>query len=471
MDEPTADATSQQALAQAWGHVMHEAGPVAAKWLRSAVPLAMSDSYVIVATPSDFAKQRLEERLRPDVEEALSDFFNRPLKLVVSVEPGHELNLGRGLSEEDEADSGAEPTPPPARSGPPAGARPVPPPTLNPRYTFENFVIGPSNSFAHAAAEAVAEQPGRSYNPLMIYGASGLGKTHLLHAIGHYLVQYYPHLHVRYVSTEEMTNDFINAISDNRMPAFRAAYRELDVLLIDDIQFLESKIQTQEEFFHTFNALHNNSKQIVLTCDRPPKALEQLEPRLRSRFEWGLITDMQPADLETRIAILRRKATTEHLQVPQDVLELIGEKISTNIRELEGALLKVAAFASLNRIVPDKETAETLITDLIPDGGDTRITPQMIINETARYFGLAPDEITGTSRTHQLVAARQIAMYLTRTLADLSWPKIGQEFGGRDHTTAMHAYKKIKDLMRERPSTYRQVDEVTTRIKQAQQRP
>jgi len=478
MDEPSAEAVGEARLAQAWAHVLAESGPVASKWLRAATPLAMSDAYVIVATPSDFAKQRLEERLRPDVEEALSDFYGRPLKLVVSVEPGHELNLGRALGgdEPDDYDEPDEPPTPPVSAPPPARPAPVDPAVatvaskLNPRYTFENFVVGPSNHFAQAAAEAVAGQPGKSYNPLLIYGASGLGKTHLLHAIGHYLAQYYPHLKVKYVSTEEMTNDFINAIGENRMPAFRAAYRDLDALLIDDIQFLESKIQTQEEFFHTFNTLHNASKQIVMTCDRPPKALEQLEPRLRSRFEWGLITDMQPADFETRVAILLRKAASERLQVPQDVLELIATKITTNIRELEGALLKVTAFASLNRTVPTKEMTEILIEDFAPDGEEVRITPAMIIAETARYFGLSPEEITGTSRTQQLVAARQIAMYLTRTMVDLSWPKIGQEFGGRDHTTAMHAYRKIKDLMRERRSTYNQVTEVTARIKQAQQR-
>ena len=476
MADAPAEPSSDAELAAAWEFVLSQSGPVAVKWLRSARPLAMSDAYVIVATPSDFAKQRLEERLRPDVEDALSDYFVRPMKLVVSVEPDMELNLGRGLSDDDDS-ADVEPDEPPAvpvrpvtKPAPSTPSAPPPITRLNPRYTFENFVIGPSNRFAHAAAEAVAESPGKAYNPLLIHGPSGLGKTHLLHAIGHYLLEYYPLLRIRYVSTEEMTNDFINAISAKSMPAFRATYRDLDVLLLDDIQFLESKIGTQEEFFHTFNTLHNASKQIVMTCDRPPKALEQLEMRLRSRFEWGLITDMQPADLETRIAILRRKAATERLQVPQDVLELIAERITTNIRELEGALLKVTPYASLNRVTPTKDLASALLEDFVPDPAQARITPTMIIEETARYFGLSPDDILGASRTQQLVTARQIAMYLTRTLADLSWPKIGSEFGGRDHTTAMHAYKKIKDLMRERHSIYNQVTDVTARIKQAQER-
>ena len=470
MDSTPGQAAPEATVDSAWDYVLTQSGPIAAKWLRSAKPLAMSDSYVIVATASDFAKQRLEDRLRADVEEALSDFFMRPMTLVVSVQPGLELNLGRALDDDTADEPLAEPPQPPARAPQPATvAQPPIQNHFNPRYTFDNFVIGPSNRFAHAAAEAVAESPGTSYNPLLIYGPSGLGKTHLLHAIGHYLEEYYPHLRVRYVSTEEMTNAFINAVADRRMPQFRADYRDLDVLLLDDIQFLENKDQTQEEFFHTFNTLHNASKQIVMTCDRPPKALQLLEIRLRSRFEWGLITDMQPADLETRTAILRRKAAAEHLQVPQDVLELIAERIQTNIRELEGALLKVTAYATLNRTEPDREMADALLADIVPNPELNRITPATIIGETAAYFGVTPEEIIGTSRTQQLVAARQIAMYLTRDMADLSWPKIGQEFGGRDHTTAMHAYRKIKELMRERRSTYTQVIEVMERVKKAQQ--
>jgi chromosomal replication initiator protein len=337
---------------------------------------------------------------------------------------------------------------------------------LNPKYTFETFVIGSSNRFAHAAAIAVAENPGKSYNPLTIYGESGLGKTHLLHALGHYVRNYFDRVRVRYVSTEELTNDFINAISQNKGAEFRRRYRDVDVLLIDDIQFLEGKEQTQEEFFHTFNTLHNAQKQIVMTSDRPPKLLENLEPRLRSRFGWGLITDVQPPDLETRIAILRKKAAQERLTAGPDVLEFIASKIQTNIRELEGALIRVTAFASLNRQQVDMALAEIVLKDLIPEGGEAQINTGMIMAQTAAYFGLTIEDLCGQSRTHVLVTARQIAMYLVRELTDLSLPKIGQQFGGRDHTTVMHADRKIRTLMAERRSVFNQVTELTNRIKQ-----
>jgi chromosomal replication initiator protein len=337
---------------------------------------------------------------------------------------------------------------------------------LNPKYTFETFVIGGSNRFAHAAAIAVAENPGKSYNPLTIYGDSGLGKTHLLHALGHYVRNYFDRVRVRYVSTEELTNDFINAISQNRGADFRRRYRDVDVLLIDDIQFLEGKEQTQEEFFHTFNTLHNAQKQIVMTSDRPPKLLENLEPRLRSRFGWGLITDVQPPDLETRIAILRKKAAQERLVAGPEVLEFIASRIQTNIRELEGALIRVTAFASLNRQQVDLALAEIVLKDLIPEGGEAQITTGMIMAQTASYFDITIDDLCGQSRTHVLVTARQIAMYLCRELTDLSLPKIGQQFGGRDHTTVMHADRKIRTLMAERRSVFNQVTELTNRIKQ-----
>jgi chromosomal replication initiator protein len=337
---------------------------------------------------------------------------------------------------------------------------------LNPKYSFETFVIGSSNRFAHAAAIAVAENPGKSYNPLTIYGESGLGKTHLLHALGHYVRNYFDRVRVRYVSTEELTNDFINAISQNRGADFRRRYRDVDVLLIDDIQFLEGKEQTQEEFFHTFNTLHNAQKQIVMTSDRPPKLLENLEPRLRSRFGWGLITDVQPPDLETRIAILRKKAGQERLVAGPEVLEFIASRIQTNIRELEGALIRVTAFASLNRQQVDLALAEIVLKDLIPEGGEAQITTGMIMAQTASYFDITIDDLCGQSRTHVLVTARQIAMYLCRELTDLSLPKIGQQFGGRDHTTVMHADRKIRTLMAERRSVFNQVTELTNRIKQ-----
>jgi chromosomal replication initiator protein len=337
---------------------------------------------------------------------------------------------------------------------------------LNPKYTFETFVIGSSNRFAHAAAVAVAEAPAKAYNPLFIYGDSGLGKTHLLHAIGHYAQVLDPALKVRYVSSEEFTNDFINMIRDGKQDGFRRRYRDVDVLLVDDIQFLENKEGTQEEFFHTFNTLHNASKQIVISSDRAPKRLVTLEDRLRSRFEWGLQTDVQPPELETRIAILRKKAVQDRLNAPPEALEYIASRISTNIRELEGALIRVTAFASLNRQSVDLQLAEFVLKDLIPEAHGPDITAATIMGQTAAYFGLSIDDLCGTSRSRVLVTARQIGMYLCRELTEMSLPKIGQQFGGRDHTTVMHAERKIRSLMAERRAIYNQVTELTNRIKQ-----
>lgn len=338
---------------------------------------------------------------------------------------------------------------------------------LNPKYLFDTFVIGSSNRFAHAAAVAVAEAPAKAYNPLFIYGESGLGKTHLLHAIGHYARSLYPGTRVRYVSSEEFTNEFINSIRDGKGDTFRKRYRDVDILLVDDIQFLASKESTQEEFFHTFNTLHNANKQIVLSSDRPPKQLMTLEDRLRNRFEWGLTTDVQPPELETRIAILRKKAVQEQLNAPPEVLEFIASRISRNIRELEGALIRVTAFASLNRQPVDLGLTEIVLKDLIPGGEDSapEITAPAIMAATADYFGLTVEDLCGSSRSRVLVTARQIAMYLCRELTDLSLPKIGAQFGGRDHTTVMHADRKIRALMAERRSIYNQVTELTNRIK------
>jgi len=337
---------------------------------------------------------------------------------------------------------------------------------LNPKYTFDTFVIGSSNRFAHAAAVAVAEAPAKAYNPLFVYGDSGLGKTHLLHAIGHYAQSLYQGLKVRYVSSEEFTNDFINMIRDGKQDGFRRRYRDVDVLLVDDIQFLENKEGTQEEFFHTFNTLHNASKQIVISSDRAPKRLVTLEDRLRSRFEWGLQTDVQPPELETRIAILRKKAVQDRLNAPPEALEYIASRISTNIRELEGALIRVTAFASLNRQSVDLQLAEFVLKDLIPEAHGPEITAATIMGQTAAYFGLSIEDLCGTSRSRVLVTARQIGMYLCRELTEMSLPKIGQVFGGRDHTTVMHADKKIRALMAERRAIYNQVTELTNRIKQ-----
>ncbi|WP_370945849.1 chromosomal replication initiator protein DnaA [Amycolatopsis sp. cg5] len=337
---------------------------------------------------------------------------------------------------------------------------------LNEKYTFDTFVIGASNRFAHAASVAVAEAPSRAYNPLFIWGESGLGKTHLLHAVGHYAQRLFPGMRVRYVSTEEFTNDFINSLRDDRKVAFQRRYRDIDILLVDDIQFLEGKEGTQEEFFHTFNTLHNANKQIVVSSDRPPKRLETLEDRLRTRFEWGLITDIQPPELETRIAILRKKAAQDRLDAPGDVLEFIAARVEANIRELEGALIRVTAFASLNQQPVDIGLAEIVLRDLIPDSHAPEITAPTIMGATAEFFDVTLDDLCGPGKTKALATARQIAMYLCRELTDMSLPKIGQTFGGRDHTTVMHADKKIRKEMAERRRIYDQVQELTSRIKQ-----
>ncbi|BCJ27060.1 chromosomal replication initiator protein DnaA [Actinocatenispora sera] len=337
---------------------------------------------------------------------------------------------------------------------------------LNPKYTFETFVIGSSNRFAHAAAIAVAESPAKAYNPLFVYGGSGLGKTHLLHAIGHYAASLGNARSVRYVSTEEFTNDFINSLRDDKMQAFQRRYRDADILLIDDIQFLERAERTQEEFFHTFNTLHNANKQIVITSDRSPKQLSTLEDRLRTRFEWGLLADIQPPDLETRIAILQKKAAHERLYAPLDVLEFIASRIQNSIRELEGALIRVTAFASLNRAAVDIALAEEVLRDLIPDGAGPEINSEQIMELTCDYFGVSMEDLRGHSRTRVLSNARQVAMYLCRELTDLSLPRIGQAFGGRDHTTVMHADRKIRRQMAERRTLYNQIAELTNRIKQ-----
>ena len=339
---------------------------------------------------------------------------------------------------------------------------------LNPNYTFDTFVIGQSNRFAHAAAFAVSESPAQAYNPLFIYGDSGLGKTHLLHAIGHYAKHLFPSLRVRYVNSEEFTNDFINSIRDDEGSSFKQIYRNVDMLLIDDIQFLAGKEHTQEEFFHTFNALHNHQKQVVITSDLPPKQLTGFAERMRSRFEWGLITDVQPPELETRIAILRKKAQSESLNVPDDVMEYIASHITANIRELEGALIRVTAFASLNKQPVDVALAEVVLKDLITDAGDAEITSGQVLATTASYFDVTLEDLRSKSRTRTLTNARQIAMYLLRELTDMSLPRIGQELGGRDHTTVMHAVRKVGAQMAERRTTFNQVTDLTNKIKQDQ---
>ena len=481
-------------LGTAWQQLVSELPVNVRAWLTASRPETLHGNTLIVSVRDDYTRSQLETRLRSRLEQSLSQILERTIRLAVTVDPDlpvqehaipqqqDDLSTNRYVEQERYPRAADAPRTPdrPAHEtasdpAPPPPQRPTPGTSstdgaiqarLNPKYLFETFVIGASNRFAHAAAVAVAEAPGKAYNPLLIYGDSGLGKTHLLHAIGHYVRSLYDGSRVRYVSSEEFTNDFINAIRDDRAASFQRRYRDVDVLLIDDIQFLEGKIQTQEEFFHTFNTLHNANKQIVISSDRPPKRLEALEDRLRNRFEWGLITDIQPPDLETRIAILRKKAATEKLTAPPDVLEFIASKIQTNIRELEGALIRATAFASLNRQEVNLALAEIVLKDLIPEGGEPEITAALIIAQTAAYSEYSIEEICGPNRSRNLVQARQIAMYLCRELTDLSLPKIGQQFGGRDHTTVMHADRKIRELMAERRSVFNQVTELTNRIKQ-----
>jgi chromosomal replication initiator protein len=442
-----------------WGECLgsldQTAGSTHRAWLAQTRAVSVVGDTLVLAVPDEFVKDWVEQRYAPTVLDTLARVAGRPLAIRVTVREIDEAA--------DDDDAGQSPQ---AKSKPKAQTA-----RLNPKYTFDRFVIGSSNRFAHAAAVAVAEAPAKAYNPLFIYGQAGLGKTHLLHAVGHYATNLFPQVRLQYVTSEEFTNAFINAIRDERAGAFQRRYRETDILLIDDIQFLEGKERTQEEFFHTFNTLHNADKQIIISSDRPPKQIATLEDRLRSRFEWGLITDIQPPDLETRIAILRKKSMADGLNVPDDVLSFIASKISSNIRELEGALIRVTAFSSLNRSPIDLALAQIVLKDLFPDEGGHEVSVAVIMAETAEYFGLAVEDLTGSSRSRLLVTARQMAMYLTRELTDLSLPKIGQAFGGRDHTTVMHASQKIRGLMQERRSIYNQVQELTSRVKvRAQQR-
>jgi chromosomal replication initiator protein len=419
----------------------------------------LTDDVLVVAVPSTLVKERIETRYMPQVHSALSSLGQPEVDLVLQVRPdaaATELFPGVGPVEDD-----AVQLPPmqPDRSSDEGRV------SLNPRYTFENFVTGASNRFAQAAALAVAETPARSYNPLFIYGVAGLGKTHLLHAIAHYVKQNYPAYKVRYVSTEAFLNDYVEGIRTNSMPEFKRKYREIDVLLVDDIQFMEGKEGLQEEFFHTFNQLHAANRQIVLSSDRPPRAIATLEDRLRSRFEWGLITDIQPPDLETRLAIVRKKAEREPTHIPDEVLEFIATNITNNIRELEGALIRVSAFASLNRQALTADLAATVLADIISDREPRPITAQTILEATAKMFGFTLDELRGKSRRRPLVTARQIGMYVCREMTDLSYPAIAREYGGRDHTTVIHAVDKIAALMSERRQIFDQVTELIQTIK------
>ncbi|QNE36203.1 chromosomal replication initiator protein DnaA [Leifsonia shinshuensis] len=467
-------AGGEQSISAAWQSVLDNLEtddritPQLHGFLSLVEPKGIMAGTFYLEVPNEFTRGMIEQRSRVPLLNAIGNLDQalevNTFAIVVNPEIQQESMAGP-----------AEPEPAPYLE---AVAPMVAPPTeitapprngdtrLNSKYSFDNFVIGQSNRFAHAAAVAVAEAPAKAYNPLFIYGDSGLGKTHLLHAIGHYAMSLYPGIRVRYVSSEEFTNDFINSIANNRGSSFQARYRNIDILLIDDIQFLQRAVETQEAFFHTFNTLHDHNKQVVITSDLPPKHLTGFEDRMRSRFEWGLITDVQVPDLETRIAILRKKAQSEKILVPDDILEFMASKVSSNIRELEGTLIRVTAFASLNRTPVDMPLVQTVLKDLITLDDDNVIAPTDIITNTAEYFKLSVDDLYGSSRSQAVATARQIAMYLCRELTNLSLPKIGQLFGGRDHTTVMYANKKISELMKERRSIYNQVTELTSRIKQ-----
>ncbi|WP_137119507.1 chromosomal replication initiator protein DnaA [Segeticoccus rhizosphaerae] len=487
-DGRASDGAAQVDFADVWRTALaslDEAGIPARDraYLRLTRLVGLLDETALLAVPYEHTKEMLESGLREPVTSALRGQLEHDVRLAVTVDPGlradveltteaTDAGIGEGEldAEEDLGPFAARRMDNHAPSRPRIADREqneVEAARLNPKYTFDTFVIGSSNRFAHAAAVAVAEAPARAYNPLFVYGDSGLGKTHLLHAIGHYARNLFPHVRVRYVNSEEFTNDFINSIRDDKASAFQRRYRDVDVLLIDDIQFLQGKEQTQEEFFHTFNTLHNSEKQVVITSDQPPKKLSGFAERMRSRFEWGLLTDVQPPDLETRIAILRKKAIQERMDIPDEVLELIASKITTNIRELEGALIRVTAFASLSGQPIDVTLASYVLKDIIPNGDGGQITGATIMAQTATYFHISIEDLCGQSRSRTLVTARQIAMYLCRELTDLSLPKIGQLFGGRDHTTVMHADRKIRQLIGERRPIFDQITDLTGQIRKA----
>ncbi|MFC5403192.1 chromosomal replication initiator protein DnaA [Cohnella soli] len=420
-------------------------------WFKATKAIFLSDNTVIVTAPTTFAVEWLETRYTKLVASTLSDYIGRTVDVKFSIEEIHQA----------EPVEQAVPTP---ANRVQISEEPMMH-MLNPKYTFDTFVIGAANRFAHAASLAVAELPAKSYNPFFMYGGVGLGKTHLMHAIGHYILEHNPHMKVLYLSSEKFTNEFINAIRDNRGESFRNKYRNIDVLLIDDIQFLAGKEGTQEEFFHTFNALHEEHKQIVISSDRPPKEIPTLEERLRSRFEWGLITDIQPPDLETRIAILRKKAKAENLDIPNEAMMYIANMIDSNIRELEGALIRIVAYSSLTNQDISAHLAAEALKDILPTGRSRLITMQDIQQRVGDFYGLKLEDFKARKRTKAVAFPRQIAMYLSRELTDYSLPKIGDAFGGRDHTTVIHAHEKISQLLKVDQDLYKIINSLTEKIK------
>ncbi len=434
-------------------------------WFQEARAVRFEHDILVLAVPNPLAADKIRRNYHAMVDAALQASTGRACTLEILVDT--DAAEAAAAPQIEEAVQPAVVAAEALVTQAPTSESPWASGSLNPRYTFDQFVIGASNRFAHAAALSVAEAPAQAYNPLFIYGPAGLGKTHLLHAIGHHVRSLYPKTRVRYVSTESFMNDFVEAIRERtRMPVFKRRYRALDVLLIDDIQFLERTQELQEEFFHTFNQIHNEGGQIVISSDRSPKSIATLEDRLRSRFEWGLITDVQPPEFETRLAILRKKAEAEHLGgIPDEVLGFIASNISDNIRELEGALIRVAAFSSLHRTPLSEEVARSVLADLLPTTKPREITADLILDETAKMFGWTVEDLCSKSRRRPLVTARQIGMYVMRNLTDFSYPRIAEAFGGRDHTTVMYAVEKIKEQMTERHTTFEQVNELIARIR------
>nr|WP_305121033.1 chromosomal replication initiator protein DnaA [Saccharibacillus sp. JS10] len=421
-------------------------------WFKATQVTQLTQGALTVSAPTTFAVEWLESRYTKLVAQVAFDVLGRSVtvKFVIE-EPGHE---------EESLQKQMTPPPAPVQVNVEANTN-----MLNPKYTFDTFVIGSGNRFAHAASLAVAEAPAKAYNPLFLYGGVGLGKTHLMHAIGHYILQHNPSSRVVYISSEKFTNEFINSIRDNRGESFRNKYRNIDILLIDDIQFIAGKESTQEEFFHTFNALHEESKQIIISSDRPPKEIPTLEERLRSRFEWGLITDIQPPDLETRIAILRKKARAEKLDVPNEAMMYIANQIDTNIRELEGALIRVVAYSSLTNQDVTAHLAAEALKDIIPSSRPRIITIQDIQQRVGEYYNLKMEDFKARKRTKAIAFPRQVAMYLSRELTDYSLPKIGEAFGGRDHTTVIHAHEKITHSLKVDQELSKVVHSLTEKIK------
>ncbi|NMD72501.1 chromosomal replication initiator protein DnaA [Bacillus sp. DNRA2] len=421
-------------------------------WLKSTKAHSLQGDTLTVTAPNEFARDWLEERYSQLIAGILLDIT------------GEELSV-RFIIPQNQREEEIELPVPPKKAKREEDTAELPQSLLNPKYLFDTFVIGSGNRFAHAASLAVAEAPAKAYNPLFIYGGVGLGKTHLMHAIGHYVLDHNPQAKVVYLSSEKFTNEFINSIRDNKAVEFRNKYRNVDVLLIDDIQFLAGKESTQEEFFHTFNTLHEESKQIIISSDRPPREIPTLEDRLRSRFEWGLITDITPPDLETRIAILRKKAKAEGLDIPNEVMLYIANQIDSNIRELEGALIRVVAYSSLINKDINADLAAEALKDIIPTSKPKVITIQEIQRVVGEHFNIKLEDFKAKKRTKSVAFPRQIAMYLSRELTDFSLPKIGEEFGGRDHTTVIHAHEKISKLVQTDPQLQKQMKEINEMLK------